>query len=299
MSREILKLGKGAVKMHNTQPDKKGFTLIELLVVIAIIAVLVAILFPVFARARENARRASCMSNMKQIGLGIMQYVQDYDEHYPMSWYGTTSSSTKASYPQTQDGTPGKYFIICHPDTCGSSGEGNFYTWMDLIYPYVKSTQVFVCPSSQNPLESGSHIPNYWMSGAYGNYASSTMDSTDATTFATSRYGLPILHTGTPMSAVTRPSESVMVLEATGPRDVMLYLISASPTNLVYTGRDIYFKTHLEGINLTFGDGHAKWMSFNNIAAQTGAYSTTYCNLSSVTNSLPYCSKLWNPFLSQ
>ena len=59
---------------------KRGFTLIELLVVIAIIAILAAILFPVFARARENARRASCQSNLKQIGLGIFQYTQDYDE---------------------------------------------------------------------------------------------------------------------------------------------------------------------------------------------------------------------------
>ena len=63
--------------------NTKGFTLIELLVVIAIIAILAAILFPVFARARENARRTSCLNNMKQIGLGFMQYTQDYDEKYP------------------------------------------------------------------------------------------------------------------------------------------------------------------------------------------------------------------------
>jgi prepilin-type N-terminal cleavage/methylation domain-containing protein len=62
---------------------KNGFTLIELLVVVAIIGLLAAILFPVFARARENARRASCASNLKQIGLGLMQYIQDYDEAYP------------------------------------------------------------------------------------------------------------------------------------------------------------------------------------------------------------------------
>ena len=70
---------------------KKGFTLIELLVVIAIIAILAAILFPVFARARENARRASCQSNLKQISLGVMQYTQDYDERLPLAPHSATT----------------------------------------------------------------------------------------------------------------------------------------------------------------------------------------------------------------
>ena len=69
------------------QKHRRGFTLIELLVVIAIISLLAAILFPVFSRARENARRSSCLSNLKQIGLGMMQYTQDYDERYPMGAY--------------------------------------------------------------------------------------------------------------------------------------------------------------------------------------------------------------------
>ena len=71
---------------------KKGFTLIELLVVISIIAILSAILFPVFARARENARRASCMSNMKQLGLAFMQYSQDYDEQLPINCYSNAAN---------------------------------------------------------------------------------------------------------------------------------------------------------------------------------------------------------------
>ncbi len=93
---------------------KAAFTLIELLVVIAIIAILAAILFPVFARARENARRSSCQSNLKQIGLGALQYIQDYDEKYPTSYINT----------------PGQP------------------RWLQVIQPYVKSTQVFACPSN-------------------------------------------------------------------------------------------------------------------------------------------------------
>ena len=93
---------------------RRAFTLIELLVVIAIIAILAAILFPVFARARENARRSSCQSNLKQIGLGIMQYTQDYDEKYPLR---------------------------------GASGVPTLWFW-SAIQPYTKSTQLFKCPSA-------------------------------------------------------------------------------------------------------------------------------------------------------
>ena len=104
--------------------DRRGFTLIELLVVIAIIAILAAILFPVFARARENARRAACQSNLKQIGLGMMQYPQDYDERLPMAINHTCID------------LPG-----CNT-VSGPASYGN-----NLIYPYVKSVGVFTCPS--------------------------------------------------------------------------------------------------------------------------------------------------------
>lgn len=96
--------------MHKKSP---GFTLIELLVVIAIIAILSSILFPVFARARENARRSSCQSNLKQIGIGMMQYTQDYDEVLPCALYG------------------------------GLSG----MRWWQAVNPYLKSSQIFLCPS--------------------------------------------------------------------------------------------------------------------------------------------------------
>jgi prepilin-type N-terminal cleavage/methylation domain-containing protein/prepilin-type processing-associated H-X9-DG protein len=95
---------------------RRGFTLIELLVVIAIIAILAAILFPVFARAREKARQTSCLNNVKQLQLAILMYVQDYDETFPLA--------------QNAD-----------------AGGGTAYRWYYLIDPYVKNKQSWVCPS--------------------------------------------------------------------------------------------------------------------------------------------------------
>ncbi|BDI32453.1 hypothetical protein CCAX7_45040 [Capsulimonas corticalis] len=97
-----------------------GFTLIELLVVIAIIAILAAILFPVFAKAREKARQITCLSNLKQLGLGFTQYVQDYDEKYP---------SIGGVDPNWETDT-----------------NGNQAGWANQIYPYVKSVGVYACP---------------------------------------------------------------------------------------------------------------------------------------------------------
>src|SRR5215469_7565053 len=106
--------------------DARAFTLIELLVVIAIIAILAAILFPVFAQAREAARKTVCLSNTKQIGLTIMQYVQDYDEMYPMdSWEGEYVGTTDNDTHSAQYGT--------------------VMTWIWGVYPYIKNRQVFVC----------------------------------------------------------------------------------------------------------------------------------------------------------
>src|SRR5690606_32131455 len=108
----------------------KAFTLIELLVVIAIIAILAAILFPVFGRARENARRTSCLSNMKQVGTGILMYNQDYDDRFPIYAARPAVVLGQSDTPTT----PGQKYVISN-----ISEEGYFYSWMDGVYPYVKS----------------------------------------------------------------------------------------------------------------------------------------------------------------
>jgi prepilin-type N-terminal cleavage/methylation domain-containing protein/prepilin-type processing-associated H-X9-DG protein len=98
----------------------RGFTLIELLVVIAIIAILAAILFPVFAQAREKARQTACLSALKQYGLALNMYAQDYEETYPFLNVGTTGAQDK---------------II----------------WSRLLFPYIKNKAVWQCPSQNNP----------------------------------------------------------------------------------------------------------------------------------------------------
>ncbi|MDR3707960.1 MAG: DUF1559 domain-containing protein [Capsulimonadaceae bacterium] len=112
--------------MIRVKMQRNGFTLIELLVVIAIIAILAAILFPVFASAREKARQTACLSNLKQIGAGMAQYQQDYDEVVP----------------------------------CGHNSWGWGSGWAGQIYPYVKSDAAYVCPDDTNPADVFSYAIN-------------------------------------------------------------------------------------------------------------------------------------------
>lgn len=122
---------------------KFGFTLIELLVVIAIIAILAAILFPVFAQAREKARSISCLSNLKQMGLATMMYAQDYDEtFYQLPWHQNPNDTGCPPNPNAPCPT---------------------VWWSDLLMPYIKNQGIFSCPSNSDPLFStwGYTAPTY------------------------------------------------------------------------------------------------------------------------------------------
>lgn len=114
---------------------RRGFTLIELLVVIAIIAILAAILFPVFAQAREKARQTSCLSNMRQLGTGAMMYSQDYDERLIPSWLCLNGTDVTAGGCNNDLPTP---------------GAGRLWTWTTLVQPYVKNWQIILCPSAKD-----------------------------------------------------------------------------------------------------------------------------------------------------
>ncbi|BCM88348.1 hypothetical protein IAD21_00179 [Abditibacteriota bacterium] len=195
--------------------NKKAFTLIELLVVIAIIAILAAILFPVFARARENARRSSCQSNLKQIGLGFAQYTQDYDEKYPVS-SSFNSPTTKLM-------------------------------WGEEIYPYVKSQQIFACPSNT----SNTMKIQYWNGSA-------NVDSGLPISYVANRHIiLPDYLGGRSLASINTVSTRILLSEGNADTKYDDGTI-AEPID-ANDGR-LYkmFVGHLATMNNLFVDGHVK-----------------------------------------
>ena len=194
--------------MNTSKTSRSAFTLIELLVVIAIIAILAAILFPAFARARENARRSSCQSNLKQIALGIKQYTQDYDERFPNIPAGTLNTTT-GQYP-----------------------------WAYVVQPYIKSEQVFKCPSDTAPAAAGTDLlarsvaANFSSYYINGNLADSSGN-------------------GTSEASIDYTSNTVMNGESTTTNGAY-YVISPTASSTASA-------RHLEGANYSFVDGHVKW----------------------------------------
>jgi prepilin-type N-terminal cleavage/methylation domain-containing protein/prepilin-type processing-associated H-X9-DG protein len=238
------------MKTINVSP-KKAFTLIELLVVIAIIALLAAILFPVFGRARENARRSSCQSNQKQIGLGFAQYTSDYDEKYP----------------------------------CGVDGTTLGVGWAGQIYPYVKSQQVYVCPSDDiRQTEKMSYGANRQILGSDNNGIRGVMSRLNSS----ARTVMLFESRGRGSSQFSWTNESIGVINgggdasptanglsgnffsysgggngfyATGPLGTQTGTNGTDADSPWGSGR--FYKgigRHLEGSNFLFADGHVKWL---------------------------------------
>jgi prepilin-type N-terminal cleavage/methylation domain-containing protein/prepilin-type processing-associated H-X9-DG protein len=231
---------------------RTGFTLIELLVVIAIIAILAAILFPVFAQAREKARQSQCLSNMKQIGTGMMMYVQDYDGNYP--YYNGNFSSTLRGL----DRSPFYFAAVLHP--------------------YIKNVAVWRCPSDGNPLSGvypaldgpvndggRSYYPNTELIGLAPGTAVS-QQRRDVTGFRTSNEAelqapadLIALVEKVPGHADAHGDFPINVVSWKGETCTSFTAVSGDLATGLRT-RKLETARHNGGTVFTFADGHAAWM---------------------------------------
>jgi len=261
-----------------------GFTLIELLVVIAIIAILAAILFPVFAQAREKARATSCLSNLKQIDTGILMYVQDYDETMPLF---TAGYCNRVANPLNPNDAPG-----------GSAGIGRWPEWQYQIYPYLKNWDIYSCPSDAASVSATDFIARFYdLSYGYNyGYLSHLEGSADPGCPSVTQW-----FSGIGLGAVQRPANTVMLVD-TGGRAAfpggstlgsMVNPPDAWPSTSFFYGPDTvgwgqncgnyYAGTpgaqwantggfawrHSEGGNVAFVDGHVKFSRIGALAAGT------------------------------
>jgi prepilin-type N-terminal cleavage/methylation domain-containing protein/prepilin-type processing-associated H-X9-DG protein len=246
---------------------RNGFTLIELLVVIAIIAILAAILFPVFAQARESARQTSCLSNEKQITLGILQYTQDYDEKFPLWLYDNNSGSRG------------------QPDSPWGPWKNNHIGWDKAVQPYVKNAQIFKCPSNGDGVETQANPPDggddQAPTGAVNYSMNSRLNGKAATTpIASMRFPAVTILLAESSKASSTGESSCDTDNEWGWNGGHAHQLNGDgnfgPSGNVDTnytninalchqgghaqwGQSDRLRAHKGGANYAFGDGHSKW----------------------------------------
>jgi prepilin-type N-terminal cleavage/methylation domain-containing protein len=213
---------------------RSAFTLIELLVVIAVIAILAAILFPVFAQARERARQGTCLSNLKQIGTGVIMYLQDWDETYP----------------------PNRLALLPGSSPCVGGREQRVITWKTVTLPYVKNIDVYRCPSNPHNREGDGTqnaepaYPTFPISYAYN--GSIFLMAATGRPYAIPEFGLP-------MAEVPELARYIMVVESnvTCP-DMAIWGLDTS------WGPALGFFVHpTKRMQALYLDGHAKSTKFS------------------------------------
>ena len=205
-----------------------AFTLIEILVVIAIVMILAAILFPVFSSARNSAHKATCASNLKQLGVAMNLYANDYNQTYP--FYGV----------------PENY---CAP-------------WANRLFPYVRDEHVFECPSFETgefvsgcrPSEPETRFGSYDMNLPNASY---TVDDKGEAKYSFSEHGINLVR-------YTRPANTILLLDGDGHFVSPGYQEPAysNTADLIHYGVDAH---HDEGCNVAFADGHVKWLALDKL----------------------------------
>ncbi len=223
---------------------RKAFTLIELLVVIAIIAILAAILFPVFAQAREKARQTACLSNLRQVGLSAQMYAQDYDEQLPRTELG------------------------------GDVDEAHEYYWGDMLQPYTKNWQMLTCPSAAKPVKFKTGVTTYSQQWSY-NYGINDIIAADCTS-ADDPKCRHIGVAGHALAGVEIPASAILIADSlpadsdTGDGDNAVLGHGRHEINWQWTKRDSIhlsvggksqdgYPRHSDGFVYLLTDGHAKW----------------------------------------
>jgi prepilin-type N-terminal cleavage/methylation domain-containing protein len=199
-----------------------AFTLIELLVVTAIIAILAAILFPVFAQAREKARQTSCLSNMRQMSFGVQMYLQDYDERMPLA---ATATAT------------------------------GFLNWHHLVDPYVRNSQIWVCPSYNGSIRDiyGNLVCHY---GYNAYYLNQNVDPANIYTLDNAP--------GEALAGISEPTKCVLITDNRGidgklpANHLSTYVLPPSQADADFWGRPE--ARHTAGVVVGFIDSHVKWL---------------------------------------
>ena len=209
----------------------KAFTIIELLVVVAIIAIFAAVLFPVFAKAREKARQATCAGNLRQLGMAFQQYTLDYDERLPSTYCCSQGINDKrggwVAYNSFPANDPG----------------GRFDVKVGNLYPYVKNTQVYICPDDAEGRVSGD-------SYAVNSCAMEPMDASQ-------------LYPGKSLAQIDNSSGMMLLGE-----EAAHQFGRGTDDGYFRFQNNIADNRHTNGSNLQFVDGHVKWCSDDQLATQ-------------------------------